>query len=236
MDAAYDERRRQIEARFRWFHRVRADRESEVSPSGNFKLTIDTYGTGENTWAYSRGRVFKVGSRRSFADVKRNYSHFWRAWIQHANGHEYLLCGEDYQGQTVINLTARETRHHFPTSGYAGHGFCWTAAYPSPDSAVLAVDGCYWACPYEVVFFDFRDPDNLPYKELARVDDLAECRGWRNDGYFELVREVEVRKSDGRPYRELSEPEQNDLDNQPGSTEYVQRLVAVAPYASKSGV
>jgi hypothetical protein len=74
--------------------------------------------------------------------VKRNFGHFWHSWIEHADGNEYLLCGEDYQGYSVINLTAGRCTAYFPEEGYKGRGFCWTAAFPSPDRRVLAVDGC----------------------------------------------------------------------------------------------
>lgn len=35
---------------------------------------------------------------------------------------------------------------------------------------LIVFDGCYWACPYELVFYDFSNPMNVPYNELSRVD------------------------------------------------------------------
>lgn len=189
--------------------------ESQIhhSPSKDFSLSIERYKTGENTWSYTRGIVTDTKSGKIIADIKRNYSHFWHAWSQHHNGNEYLLCGEDYQGQTVVNLTKGTVTNYFPEEGFKGAGFCWTAAYPSPDSRILAVEGCYWACPYEVVFFDFTDPDHLPYKELKRVWDIGKVKGWNDDGTFVVEKEVEIRKSDGIPYDELSQEEQDALDD-----------------------
>lgn len=227
MDNEYAQRRLEIESRFKRHRRDRQKTKSSVSPSGNFHLTIDTYSTGKNTWAYTRGRVRRVGSRKIIADVKRNYTHFWHSWIQHANGCEYLLCGEDYQGQTIVNLTTGQTHTCFPKAGHTGFGFCWTAAFPSADSTILAVDGCYWACPYEIVFFDFTKPDELPYQEFLRVGDLTECDGWLDNNHFKLTREIEIRKADGRPYEELSEPEQDELDNGEGLNDYIETDVIV---------
>ncbi len=227
MERDFLQRRKEIESRFKWYHRDKGERDEFVSPSGNFRLTIDSYSTGKNTWAYTRGRVRPVGSRKLIADIKRNFSHFWYSWIRHSNGNEYLLCGEDYQGQTVVNLTRGTTNNFFPDSGYEGHGFCWTAAFPSPDSKIIAVDGCYWACPYEIVFFDFTNPDELPYKEYLRVSDQVGCVGWLDDDHFKLTREIEVRKADGRPYENLSDDEQDELYENSDLSEHIKQEVIV---------
>ena len=161
------------------------------------------------------------------ADIKRNYPHFWHAWADHANGCEYLLCGEDYQGQTVVNLTEGKSFSFFPEAGFNGKGFCWTAAYPAPDTSLLAVDGCIWGGPYDIVFFDFSKPDDLPYRELFRVDSLDDCDGWLDNDRFKLTREVQVRKSDGRPSEELSPAEQDELDANDELGAYIQIDVIV---------
>lgn len=227
MEKDYSGRRRHIESQFKWHRRDRQKTRQSVSPSGNFELTIDTYSTGKTTWPYTRGIVRRARGGKVVADVKRNFSHFWHSWVQHANGNEYLLCGEDYQGQTIINLTTGDTQSYFPESGYGGGGFCWTAAYSSPDSTIVAVDGCYWACPYEIVFFDFANPEVLPYREYLRVGDIVDCAGWLDNDRFKLTREIQVRKSDGRPYEELSEPEQDELDEHDELGEYIKKEVIV---------
>lgn len=66
----------------------------------------------------------------------------------------------------------------------------------------------FWACPYEIVFYDFREPDNLPYKELGRVSDITDSEGWIDNETFAISREIEIRKSDEVPYEQLSEEEQ----------------------------
>ena len=50
-----------------------------------------------------------------------------------------------------------------------GHGFCWTCARFDADASTVEVDGCYWACPYETVVYDFSKPRKQPYKELSRI-------------------------------------------------------------------
>ena len=215
----YQEWREQIQ---HFFDPQNIDGESSVydSPSKQFSLSVDVYKTGENTWSYSRGIVTDVKSGKIIADIKRNYPHFWFAWSQHKNGNEYLLCGEDYQGQTVVNLTKGTVTNYFPEEGFNGTGFCWVDALPSPDANVLAVFGCYWACPYELVFFDFSKPDQLPYRELKRIGNIGEIKGWNDKGQFVVEQEVEIRKSDGIPYDELTEAEQEALDDGKEEVDY----------------
>lgn len=227
MDVRYLKKRESVEAFFTETALVRDDRQVVVSPFGDYELTIDPYSTGPHTWKYSRGRVRRSKSPDVIADVKRNYGHFWHAWVRHANGNDYLLCGEDYQGQTVVNLSTGGTVSYFPEEGHDGTGFCWTVAFPSPDTRFLAVEGCVWACPYEVVFFDFSDPDQLPYPELLRVADLYDSLGWQDDGSFRMTREIEVRKSDGKPYEDLSEDEQVALDEDASLIDVVKHDVTI---------
>jgi hypothetical protein len=185
----------------------------DVSPSRKFQIEINRYLTLPNRWEYSRGIITNISSGAVVADVKRNYGHFWHTWVQHPNGNEYLLCGEDYQGYSLLNLNTGKYQAYFPEAGYKGVGFCWIDVHPSPDGLVLAVDGCYWACPYELVVYDFRDPENLPYPEMARFDSLDGCDGWLDNDTFVLRREISIRKSDGVEYESLSEQEQEILDN-----------------------
>lgn len=213
MDNRYVEKRNAVEQTFSRYSKLDGDEQEFVSPSGQFKFSVSVYGKeGETVWTYSRGIITRVTDGKIIADIKRNIGHFWLAWVQHPNGNEYLLCGEDYQGYSVVNLTQDAYQVYFPEEGYRGAGFCWTAVYPSPDKLVLAVDGCFWACPYEIVFYDFRTPGKLPYKKLGRVKNLIECEGWLNNDTFALTREVDIRKSDGIPYEQLAEEEQEILD------------------------
>jgi hypothetical protein len=213
MDERYREKRRAIEQLFVAENRVADSTRTSVSQSGDFRLETCRYSIGPKTWAYSRGVVTRIADGEIIADVKRNLGHFWHAWVQHANGSEYLLCGEDYQGYSVINLRAGTCKILFPEHGHVGWGFCWGAVFPSPDTLILAVDGCYWGCPYNVVFYDFRDPETFPFRELDRVDHIVDqCEGWTDNETFVLKREVEFRMSHGAPYVSLGKAEQAALD------------------------
>jgi hypothetical protein len=131
-----------------------------------------------------------------------------------------LLCGEDYQGYSIINLSNSKIYTYFPEDGYNGTGFCWAAVYPSKDSLTLAVDGCYWACPYDLVLYDFNNPDIVPLKELNRISDITDTSGWENDQTFIVTKEVVIRKSDGVLYELLNQSEQDILDKDDDLIDY----------------
>lgn len=142
--------------------------------SGKYKLLIRNYKTKDGCWNYSRGTVFKISDNAEIADVKRNYSSFDYLFIEnHPNGHDYLVCGEDYQGQTVIELDTKKRKDLLPEEAKQGVGFCWVDYRFDIPTQILVVDGCIWACPYELRFYDFADPmSGWPELENSRfVDD-----------------------------------------------------------------
>lgn len=199
----------------KWFveeNRTQENRKVHTSPSGKYQLTVDSYATKKGCWNYSRGRVYE--GEKLVADVKRNYGHFPFAWAEkHTNGHDYLLCGEDYQGQTVVELDTGKRVDLEPDEHMdKGFGFCWADIHPSPDKRVIAVDGCYWACPYEVVLYDFSEPMKLPYKVLERWDEAESFDSWETEGKLLLSRTVDVRKSDGKVLYDLPDEEMNKAE------------------------
>jgi len=169
-----------------------------VSPNGQYKLVVTMHTTGTGTWNYSKGKVY-VGDRL-ITEVCRNYAAFPFAWVEkHAGtGHDYLVCGEDFQGQTVVNLVTGQRVDSLPRSAAEGFGFCWAGIHPSPDGKTLAVEGCYWACPYEVILVDFTTPMTPPWLVLDRDED-DDFAGWNPDGTCNIGRRFEVVDLPGHP-------------------------------------
>lgn len=132
------------------------------SPSGKYKLTISQFNTKKGCWSYSQGQIFSLKSDTPLAIVNRNYGSFPFLFIEnHPNGHDYLVCGEDYQGHTVIELDTGKRADHLPNEAEDGFGFC-SAIFSNfnLEHQLLLVDGCYWGGPYEFKFYDFSDPLN----------------------------------------------------------------------------
>ena len=120
------------------------------SPSGKYTLTVYTHPQGGNFWSYTRGVV----SGGCDVTICRNYSSFPYLFVEgHPDGNDYLVCGRDYQSQTVVNLTSGETRTYTSPPS-----FCWAAYTAGPSKTTLAVEGCYWGAPYEIIVVDFSHP------------------------------------------------------------------------------
>jgi hypothetical protein len=146
------------------------NKKEHISPSGNYKLVVFPRETGEGYWNYMEGIVYNKKEEDIFI-IYRNYSSFPFRWVEHKNGNEYLLCGEDYQGYVCLNLTQKKKHVYFPESGFKGGGFCWaTIGEYNRDNDTIIVEGCHWGGQYEVIEYDFSKPDEMPYKEISRKD------------------------------------------------------------------
>ena len=131
------------------------------SDSGKYELYI----TKHSKYGYSKCKVYHDGVL--ITEICRNYYDFPFLFIEnHPNGNSYLICGEDYQGQTVVELNTGRKRNFLPKEAKKGHGFCWANYTFDAATQVLVVDGCYWACSYEFKFFDFSDPIEKGWPEL----------------------------------------------------------------------
>jgi hypothetical protein len=101
--------------------------ETEIihSPSNNFKLEIHYFCHEEDIrrYNYTQG-IIKDKDSNIIDIIYRNYGAFPYKWAE-LNDDEYLLCGLDYQGYSIVNLSNKETNHYVPEDAYKGHGFCW---------------------------------------------------------------------------------------------------------------
>ena len=141
----------------------------ELSPDGKYKLVVTAYSTKKGCWSYTQGLVYRVNEDKPIFEVRRNYSSFWNSWVNHPNGKTFLVCGADYQGQTVLELDTGRRRDFLPEEAKKGHGFCWVACEFNASTKILTVDGCIWAAPYEYRFYDFSNPME-GWPELQPVD------------------------------------------------------------------
>jgi hypothetical protein len=101
---------------------------------------------------------------------------------------------------------------YLPEAAKKGFGFCWVATNISPDKLTLAVDGCVWAGPYEILFVDFSNPmKELPYLERQPDGMCQEFYEWNEDGTANIGYEKVRRKSDGKWEDELTDEEQDTM-------------------------
>ena len=84
--------------------------------------------------------------------------------IHHADGYTYFVFDEDLYGYSVLNLDSLQCMHFIPAESYGTYldefkeTFIWCDCFYNPENNLLAVDGCFWACPGDVIVLDFKDP------------------------------------------------------------------------------
>ena len=187
----------------RWYCREenKTQEKTHTSPCGTYTLKISNHTTGKNSWDYTKGIISK--DKEVLFEVYRNYSSFPYAWLlNHAKG-DFMLCGENYQGQTVLNLKTGERVDSLPPEAGKGCGFCWADMHPNKDNTLLAVDGCYWACPFEVLVYDISDPMSLPYSILYRHD--GSFKEWLTDTSCSIGYDTDFVNLPGHPLHDRNE-------------------------------
>jgi hypothetical protein len=85
------------------------------------------------------------------------------AWI-YKDKKDYLLLPEFQGGQSIFDVAEQRLYSFYSEDD----PFIWTNIYISPDKTKLAVTGCYWACPFEIVIYDCTNLTELPYSCIHR--------------------------------------------------------------------
>ncbi|AOZ92567.1 hypothetical protein [Paenibacillus crassostreae] len=154
------------------------------SPDNEYRLIIEYFNPEENQgWKYSRGTITQLRTENELVLI-RNFGSFPFEWIL-KDKESFLLCGQDYQGFSIVDLKIMKVIDYVPAEFYEGRGFCWAEIHYTQGIDVLVVGGCYWGDEYEIVFYDFSNPLRLPYKELKRIKPYEKIIGWQDKCNFE---------------------------------------------------
>ena len=133
-----------------------------IDPSNKYSLFVEKFLVKEGRWEYNKIIIKDLQKDIILFDLQRNYPTFWHCWvIDHPNGNDYLLLGENYQGYNMINLTKQINHQHKNPNN-----FCWRNVHISPDKTKLMVEGCIFSCSDELHVYDFNNPDILPFKKI----------------------------------------------------------------------
>ena len=121
---------------------------------------------------------------------------FWS--FVHQNGKRYLLFKQNLYGYSVLDIATGQDYRYYPKGSFpGGETWIWMIPYYNAQNNILAIDGCYWACPSSITLADFSDP----MKETIYLD----VNEYHGEGYpdlefvrwngTDLVGELRVKKS-----------------------------------------
>lgn len=101
--------------------------------------------------------------------------------INHADGQQYFIFDEDLYGYSVLKLSDLTSVHYIPAESYGKYPeefeetFLWCNCFYNSENDMLAVDGCFWACPNNVIVLDFTDPMHI-VESKEWMDIYTRCR------------------------------------------------------------
>lgn len=136
-------------------------KEENCETLGNYDLYVSKYTT-ELEGCHLAGAIYTL------LDEAKNKIHSWKCYdnnhdfaqiFEHANGKQYLIYRQELYGYTVYDFEVKETFQYYPQCVLDGYeDFIWTEVHYDPQSNLIAVQGCIWACPWSVLVCDFEDP------------------------------------------------------------------------------
>jgi hypothetical protein len=142
------------------------DMEYEFLDFKDIELTLESYNKEPMSATITKCTIKKDGVK--VAEVKRNYGHFPFLLIKHSNGKRYLLCGESYQGYTIVNVDTGELKSFVPSEAKYGAGLCIVEFVSYNDSTnKLITEACVWGGDPLNVVYDISNPETLPWEMLS---------------------------------------------------------------------
>lgn len=159
----YQAYRREFDMFFCGDHRGPGPRK-EKKLTGGYSLRSDCYRTMAAAPRLSRHSLLDSQGGTVYTWDDLNDDGEFADLISHANGKHYLVFREDLYGYSVLEVETGRTMHYIPEKSWPLDGrqgeetFIWTNVAYDAATNLLAVWGCYWACPNSMVFLDFSDP------------------------------------------------------------------------------
>lgn len=220
---SFQKLRSDFEAQVKKEHKLNeSERQRFISPSGDYYLVIDTLEHPTNPRKNCTvGNVCRANDEL-ITTVYRNHPKFVFSWIEaHPSGHPYLLCGFDFQGQTVVELDTGKRKDFLPPEAVMGKGRCWANYVPSPHGSRLMLESCYIGGSIMTSIVDFSRPLEGNWTHIGYLDTddeplndetLSECtRKWISEDSLENTYVVDVRKSDGKRVSMLKTADRKSL-------------------------
>lgn len=158
-------------------HRSSLPGKTELLSEG-YSVRTDYYtGQGRYQLHAARHQLLDSGGQVVYTWDNLDFDGEFCKLISHANGRRYLVFREDLYGYSVVEVETGQAVHYFPDRSWqpGWETFIWTGVRYDPQSNLLAVSGCYWACPNGTLLLDFSDPlEEQDWKQWLDVQDVVD--------------------------------------------------------------
>ena len=102
---------------------------TEISPSGRFKIIISKYGTREGCWNYTKGIIIRISDDKVITEIFRNYLGFHHSFFTRIGEsgvvHEWLCTGRTYLSQCFVNLDTGDIYDNSKDKNINNSSLCW---------------------------------------------------------------------------------------------------------------
>lgn len=116
-------------------------------------------------WDYTKVSIRHVDEETPIV-IYNNYQDMITAFFFY-NENPYFFCQHDYLGFSFINLISKRVIAILPEQALDGHGFTLTKVLSfDEETLTFLVEGCFWACPYEVYKIkldSIEEPSSIEY-------------------------------------------------------------------------
>lgn len=192
-DPWYEDRRGKVMQAVSLGKPVKSKRETRKSPSGKYTLELTPYVVKDARCPfYCVVEIVRTADQERMGKIIRNESDFPFLFIEGYEGKDYLLCAEDYQGFTIINITEGKKYDYIAEKSKRDLALRICDFYISPDKKVLAIEGHCKSKPNDIVetdeihFYKINEITKLPYQEVDKRITFAYDKviGWDTEERF----------------------------------------------------
>jgi len=152
-------------------------------------------------WAGSDNDIFIDGKKvYSFRSVDEDGT--FCKLITHSNGKRYLIFRRDLYGYSLLEIETLRDFHYFPACHLKPNAetFIWTDVLYNSNSNLMVVDGCYWACPWDLALVDFSDPLQPAENQvcISFKKDVGTINSYRWEGTDLIIRSSHSKWMEGK--------------------------------------
>lgn len=192
-DPWYEDRRGKVMQAVSLGKPVKNKREIRKSPSGKYSLELTPYVVKDMKCPfYCVVEIKRTSDGDRLGKIVRNESDFPFIFIEDYDGKDYLLCAEDYQGFTIVNITEGKKYDYIAEKSKRELSLRINDFYVSPDKKVIAIEGHGKSKPNDIVeideihFYKMGDLTKLPYEEVDKRITFAYDKviGWDTSDRF----------------------------------------------------